>query len=901
MKNSTKILSVLLSLIIALSVFTAVPVGVSAAEAKAAPVGAVRTVASTGYDPTEAPTEEPTCGHWDTYTENENYQYYDDGCSYDLVTYCSYCNEEISRERINECYHYDTYTVTENYKNYGDHGSYDLITYCNICGQEVSREHKEVTYPTGDGVIYFDAASAGWYNPSSVLFYIYEITENGSEELAPWGSKKYLGGVNIGNGIWAFDAKGLGVTEGHTYAVIFNNYDTIAQTHDLLLDTSCFGDTAYANPDTNIETVYDSNKRSMEARWRNNSLGPMLMITSTGNVVGETIPANTTAYQMFVNFLASSGYQSLRNALSYNGKDVQTAIDDTASALGLSRVDVSRAITEAKDVGDKWGDRYDWSYEWRYERSTLPLPAPVDIPDEDGLILFDARSAGWEDANAVMFDIFDLNDQRLPARSTPDEIRGTKSYDGIWFFNAQKRGVQDGQLYYIIFWNDDTGERTGSLLLDSTCFGDKASCDGSVTPEIYVSYPSYRHSYNSSSSGSSASSSGYNVSSYTATPYLPYSDYYESYPTVSWTDPHSFSLSGTTGDLTWTVANGVLTISGSGPLESDDNRKKLWNRLGFTDLVIENGVTSIGDGVFDGCYSLETVTLGKSVKSIGSRAFKDCKNLESFSTGSSVTSIGQFAFYRCVGLKTATLGNSVIKLGSSAFYSCSSLETVTLGNSLTKIDKCTFEECTALKTVNLGNSVYGIALGAFYGCESLQSITLPDSVQIIADSAFRNCTGLASVSLGNSVTDIGERAFYNCPNLKSVELPASASNIDTKAFGYYYNDEYGITLKVPGFTINGDVGSEAQRYAKTFGFGFERAIAVTGDADGDCMVTIMDVTEVQHSLSMMNTKTDEDLKKYADVDKNNLLEIIDATWIQRNITGIDTPYDAAIGQIISNG
>lgn len=76
---------------------------------------------------------------------------------------------------------------------------------------------------------------------------------------------------------------------------------------------------------------------------------------------------------------------------------------------------------------------------------------------------------------------------------------------------------------------------------------------------------------------------------------------------------------------------------------------------------------------------------------------------------------------------------------------------------------------------------------------------------------------------------------------------------------------------------------------------------MTGDADGDCMVTVMDVTEVQHSLSMMNTKTEDDLTKYTDVDQNNVLEIIDATYVQRFVAGIATPYDASIGQITHNG
>ncbi|WP_405356981.1 leucine-rich repeat protein [Ruminococcus sp.] len=220
-----------------------------------------------------------------------------------------------------------------------------------------------------------------------------------------------------------------------------------------------------------------------------------------------------------------------------------------------------------------------------------------------------------------------------------------------------------------------------------------------------------------------------------------------------------------------------------------------------------------------------------------------------------------------------------------------------IGDGVTTISSFAFAECTELEKVTLGNAVFGIAKGAFYRCENLESIVLPDSVQIIADRAFSDCISLSSVNIPEAVTDIGEKAFYNCPSLKNVTVPDSATNIDTKAFGYYYNNEFGITMRVPGFRIYGSVNSEAHRYAKAFGFRFERAVAMTGDANGDYMVNVLDVTEIQHSLASMNTTTDEDLTKYADVDHNDMLDSVDAFIILRYSADIKTPYDEAIGQI----
>lgn len=238
---------------------------------------------------------------------------------------------------------------------------------------EYSEPH-DPTYPNypyhpEKGVIYFDAASAGWSGARAISFYIYEI---GGEALTQWGSKNKSLTTNDGN-IWAIDAAGAGVQYGREYGVIFHNLDTGAYTYDLLFDTTCFGDTAYAIPSKLIENPYDTNKASMEARWNRSSLGPRLQITAMGNIVGETVPSNTTKYQMMVDFLASKSWDGLQNVLNFNGKDAQTTIDDIASKLGLTKDDVIKAIDDARTIGNSYnGDRTDWSSSWDASRSTLP-------------------------------------------------------------------------------------------------------------------------------------------------------------------------------------------------------------------------------------------------------------------------------------------------------------------------------------------------------------------------------------------------------------------------------------------------------------------------------------------------------------------------------------------------
>nr|WP_316614300.1 LPXTG cell wall anchor domain-containing protein [uncultured Ruminococcus sp.] len=244
-------------------------------------------------------------------------------------------------------------------------------------GDVASQGAESDVAPTGDGVIKFDAASAGWESASSILFYIHEI--NG-QELAAWGSKKKLGGTKGENNIWSFDAAALGVEAGKEYGIIFNNNDTSAETYDLMLTTECFGDTASANPSKMIENPVDSKKTSMEARWANtSSCGPILQATSIGNVVGETCPSGTSKYEIFVNFLKDK----LENARQYAGKDDQTLLDDTAKALGLGKSDVEKAISEASVTAD-----------WSKDKSSLADESSSDVNDKGSGGSSDSGSSG---------------------------------------------------------------------------------------------------------------------------------------------------------------------------------------------------------------------------------------------------------------------------------------------------------------------------------------------------------------------------------------------------------------------------------------------------------------------------------------------------------------------------
>ena len=146
------------------------------------------------------------------------------------------------------------------------------------------------------------------------------------------------------------------------------------------------------------------------------------------------------------------------------------------------------------------------------------------------------------------------------------------------------------------------------------------------------------------------------------------------------------SNSGGVSSVTATLNNGVLTISGTGAMANYTSTasSRPWNdqRASITSMIIEEGVTTIGDYAFgnttgSNLQNLVSVTIPSTVTSIGSYAFRGCSGLTGVTIPNSVTSIGTMTFYGCNGLTSVTIGNSVTTIGTNAFNGCSNLTEVT--------------------------------------------------------------------------------------------------------------------------------------------------------------------------------------------------------------------------------
>ena len=254
----------------------------------------------------------------------------------------------------------------------------------------------------------------------------------------------------------------------------------------------------------------------------------------------------------------------------------------------------------------------------------------------------------------------------------------------------------------------------------------------------------------------------------------------------------SLVISGTCGEnATWEFdpTTGTLTISGVGEMDHYKERQQPWWDYAWdiTDLVIENGITTIGDHAFYLCGNLKNVTLPDSVIAIGKSAFYECKQLERIMLPSHLASIGEYAFFWCSSLTGIDIPGSVTSFGSSIFRMCDDLTHVTFGEGITEIGPAILSGCWNVQSVTLPTSLASIGNSAFSGCTQLSAIDLPDGLVNIGDCAFFDCNSLAAIDLPDGVVSIGMQAFSGCDSLTEVYIPGSVTGFGSSVFSVCTN------------------------------------------------------------------------------------------------------------------
>ena len=288
--------------------------------------------------------------------------------------------------------------------------------------------------------------------------------------------------------------------------------------------------------------------------------------------------------------------------------------------------------------------------------------------------------------------------------------------------------------------------------------------------------------------------------------------------------------SGKCGEnLTWSidVEGGSLTISGTGAMwdyseifvgDGDSHTTAPWYAYSPTKLVLERGITYIGEFAFSGCGIAGDLTLPDGVTEIGENAFAYCSGLTSVVLSQSVAWLDNWAFLNCSGISSLTMPKGVTGIGYAAFRGCGSLTSVTIPASVIDINSAAFSNCSSLENIAVdGKNIYYISVdgvlfnknrttlvaypsgkkgtaytipkgvtsigaNAFSYCRNLIDVTIPENVTSIGGDAFNGCSNLVSVTIPKSVTSIGSSAFENCSSLTSVTIPENVTSIEWGTF-----------------------------------------------------------------------------------------------------------------------
>ena len=241
-------------------------------------------------------------------------------------------------------------------------------------------------------------------------------------------------------------------------------------------------------------------------------------------------------------------------------------------------------------------------------------------------------------------------------------------------------------------------------------------------------------------------------------------------------------------DVTWLLYDdGTLEISGTGKMydfQSVCFDAPNWRKEYVKNVVIKDGITYIGRGVFSRCVNLKRVQIPGSVISIGQEAFYCCTGLTGIVLPNDIFFIGEKAFFGCTGLTNIIIPENLYVLKKQLFRGCENLKSVTFGaNAQTvQMEEGPFASCSSLETITLPPKIEKVSAGAFTSCYKLKSIIIPEGVKSIGSGAFIDCDSLTEIDIPESVTRVVDGAFWLNDNLKKVVLSEALSKKINRAY-----------------------------------------------------------------------------------------------------------------------
>ena len=248
-------------------------------------------------------------------------------------------------------------------------------------------------------------------------------------------------------------------------------------------------------------------------------------------------------------------------------------------------------------------------------------------------------------------------------------------------------------------------------------------------------------------------------------------------------------------------------------------------------VTIPDSVTNLGCAIFSGCRKQAdkngftiirgtldsyagidtTVVIPQGVTAIGELVFNGLMDLEHVVIPEGVTSIGDMAFYRCFKLTEVVIPEGVTSIGSSAFELCRNLDNVTLPDTVTSIGANAFKDCKKLADEN-GFIIFNGILSDY--CGSGGKVQIPEGVTTIGNKAFRGCGNITDIVIPQGVTKISNEAFAWCWSIASIDIPESVNYIGLDAFAKIPESAKIIAPYIP---VDDFLDTE-EKYSATYGF-----------------------------------------------------------------------------------
>ena len=179
-------------------------------------------------------------------------------------------------------------------------------------------------------------------------------------------------------------------------------------------------------------------------------------------------------------------------------------------------------------------------------------------------------------------------------------------------------------------------------------------------------------------------------------------------------------------------SNGTLLFRGTGATyDSDIGRSPFTDNENIRRLVVSDGITKIGNSVFERCKKLTSASFPTSLAEIGKRAFFMKSGPE--------------------GLEQILIPSSVYEIGTEAFVG-NNISEITLPGSLKDLGEYLFMECFHLNKVRVECET--IPELCFVRCSSLSELTLSSNVKKLGDHMI-NYTPLTEINYEGSLEEWG--------------------------------------------------------------------------------------------------------------------------------------------------